>query len=41
MSDQAPIQLHGKVTRAKSLGVIGITVSVTGKGVVNVHLYLY
>ena len=37
MSDQAPIQLHGKVSKAKSLGVIGITVSVTGKGIVNVH----
>ena len=37
MSDQAPIQLHGKVTRAKSLGVIGITVSFGGRGIVNVH----
>lgn len=35
--DKPPIVLQGKVTRAKSLGVIGITVSVTGKGIVNVH----
>ena len=35
--DQAPIQLHGKISKAKSLGVIGITVSIGGKGIVNVH----
>lgn len=35
--DQAPVQLHGNVSRAKSLGVIGITVSFGGKGIVNVH----
>lgn len=37
MTDQAPVVLHGSVTKAKSLGVIGITVSFGGKGIVNVH----
>lgn len=37
MSDQAPVVLQGTVKKAKSLGVIGITVSIGGKGIVNVH----
>lgn len=37
INDLSTVELHGTVSKAKSLGVIGITVGLNGKSIVNVH----